>query len=89
VSETFIFTLAQEAITITLMLAGPILLVSLLIGILVSIVQAATQINEVTLSFVLKMVGILAVLVFLGAWMFEKITSYTIGLFNNLPNLVH
>lgn len=88
-SEAYILTLAQQSISVTLLLAGPMLLVSLLIGILVSIIQAATQINEVTFSFVLKIVGIVLVLVLMGSWMYEKITSFTVDLFNNLPNLVH
>lgn len=88
-SETYILTLAQQSISVTLLLAGPMLLVSLLIGVLVSIIQAATQINEVTFSFVLKIIGIVLVLVLMGSWMYEKITSFTVDLFNNLPNLVH
>ena len=88
-TESYILTLGQQAITVALMLAGPVLLVSLLIGVLVSIIQAATQINEVTLSFVLKMAGVIVVIVVLGSWMLEKITSFTYDLYNNLPNLVH
>ncbi len=88
-SETYVLTLAQDAIYITLMLAGPVLLASLLIGSLISIIQAATQINEVTLTFIPKMIGIIAVLVILGSWMLQKITTFTAALINNLPNLVH
>jgi flagellar biosynthetic protein FliQ len=88
-SEAYVLTLAQQAITVTLMVAGPMLLISLLIGILVSIIQAATQINEVTFSFVLKVIGIVIVILLMGSWMYEKITTFTTGLFNDLPNLVH
>ena len=88
-SEAYVLTLAQQAITVTLMVAGPMLLISLLIGILVSIIQAATQINEVTFSFVLKVIGIVIVVLLMGSWMYEKITTFTTGLFNDLPNLVH
>lgn len=88
-TEAYILALAKDAITITLMLAGPILLASLLIGSLISIIQAATQINEVTLTFIPKMIAIIAVLIFLGSWMLQQITSFTTALFNNLPNLVH
>lgn len=88
-TEAYVLTLAKDAITITLMLAGPILLASLLIGSLISIIQAATQINEVTLTFIPKMIAIIAVLVFLGSWMLQKIAAFTTALFNNLPNLVH
>lgn len=88
-TEAYVLTLAKDAVFLTLMLAGPILLASLLIGSLVSIIQAATQINEVTLTFIPKMIGIIAVLVFLASWMLQKITSFTAALINNLPNLVH
>jgi flagellar biosynthetic protein FliQ len=88
-TEAYVLTLAQNAIFITLMLAGPILIVSLLVGSLVSIVQAATQVNEVTLSFVPKVIGIIAVIVLLGSWMLQQITVFTTTLINNLPNLVH
>ena len=88
-SEAYVLTLAQQAITVTLMVAGPMLLISLLIGILVSIIQAATQINEVTFSFVLKVIGIVIVVLLMGSWMYEKITTFTTGLFNDLPNFVH
>jgi flagellar biosynthetic protein FliQ len=88
-SEAYVLTLAQDAIFVALMLAGPILLASLLIGSLISIVQAATQVNEVTLTFVPKMVGIILVLIILGSWMLQKITAFTAAIFNNLPNLVH
>lgn len=88
-TEAYVLSLAQQAITITLMLAGPILLVSLLIGSLISLVQAATQINEVTLTFIPKMIGIILVLVILGSWMLQQILVFTSTLFNSLPNLVH
>lgn len=88
-TEAYVLTLAQNAIFITLMLAGPILIVSLLVGSLVSIVQAATQVNEVTLSFIPKVIGIIAVIVLLGSWMLQQITVFTTTLINNLPNLVH
>ena len=75
--------------TITLLLAGPILLISLVIGILVSLVQAATQINEATLTFVPKMIGIGLLLLFLGSWMLQQMIVFTIQLFSSLPQLVH
>ncbi|HAD05640.1 MAG: flagellar biosynthesis protein FliQ [Bellilinea sp.] len=86
-TEAFVLTLAQKAITMALILAGPVMLVSLLVGSLISLVQAATQINEPTLSFVPKMIGIIAVLVVLGSWMLQQILVFTSELFNSLPNL--
>lgn len=86
-TETFVMTLAQKAITMALILAGPVMLVSLLVGSLISLVQAATQINEPTLSFVPKMIGIILVLVILGSWMLQQILVFTAELFNSLPGL--
>jgi flagellar biosynthetic protein FliQ len=87
-NEAYLLTFAQNALTVTLMLAGPILVTSLVIGSLISLVQAATQINEVTLTFVPKIIGIIIVLVILGGWMGEQMLSFTSGIFNDLPNLV-
>lgn len=86
-TEAFVMTLAQKAITMALILAGPVMLVSLLVGSLISLVQAATQINEPTLSFVPKMIGIILVLVVLGSWMLQQILVFTSELFNSLPGL--
>jgi flagellar biosynthetic protein FliQ len=87
-TEAFVMTLAQKAITMALILAGPVMLVSLLVGSLISLVQAATQINEPTLSFVPKMIGIILVLVILGSWMLQQILVFTAELFNSLPGLI-
>ncbi|MEW6178963.1 MAG: flagellar biosynthesis protein FliQ [Chloroflexota bacterium] len=86
-TEAFVMTLAQKAITMALILAGPVMLVSLLVGSLISLVQAATQINEPTLSFVPKVIGIIVVLVVLGSWMLQQILVFTSELFNSLPSL--
>ncbi len=86
-TEAFVMTLAQKAITMALILAGPVMLVSLLVGSLISLVQAATQINEPILSLVPKMIGIIIVLVVLGSWMLQQILVFTSELFNSLPTL--
>jgi flagellar biosynthetic protein FliQ len=88
-TEAYVLTLGQNAITITLLLAGPILLISLIIGSLVSLVQAATQINEVTMTFLPKMIGIILVLLLLGSWMLQQMLVFTANLFNSLPGLVN
>jgi len=88
-TEAYVLTLGQNAIVMSLILAGPILLVSLLIGSLVSLVQAATQINESTLIFIPKLIGIILVLVILGSWMLQQAITFTHTLFTSLPNLVH
>jgi len=88
-TEAFVMTLAQKAITMALILAGPVMLVSLLVGSLISLVQAATQINEPTLSFVPKMIGIIAVLVGSRSWMLQQSLVVTSELVKSLPNLTH
>jgi flagellar biosynthetic protein FliQ len=88
VTEAYVLTLGQNAIMIALILAGPILLVSLIIGSLISLVQAATQINESTLIFIPKLVGIILVLVILGSWMLQQAMTFTHTLFTSLPDLV-
>ncbi|MER3458381.1 MAG: flagellar biosynthetic protein FliQ [Chloroflexota bacterium] len=86
-TEAYIFTLAQQTFTLILMLAAPILLVSLLVGLLVSMFQAATQISEITLTFVPKIVAVALVIALLGGWMAQQLLSYTARLLSELPNL--
>jgi flagellar biosynthetic protein FliQ len=71
----------------TLILAAPFLLVSLIIGVTISIFQAATSISEVTLTFIPKIVGVGLVLILLGSWMAQQMISFTVNLFNTLPSL--
>jgi flagellar biosynthesis protein FliQ len=87
-TEAYLLSLAQSALTVTLTLAAPVLIISLVIGVLISLVQAATQINEATLSFVPKLIGVSVVLLLLGSWMLQQILSFTSNLFNSLPNMV-
>ncbi|HEX2993788.1 MAG TPA: flagellar biosynthesis protein FliQ [Anaerolineales bacterium] len=88
-TEAYVLTLGRNAIMIALTLSGPILLLSLIVGSLVSLVQAATQINESTLIFIPKLIVIILVLLLLGSWMLQQAVTYTSGLFTSLPNLVH
>ena len=74
---------------LSLTLAGPILLISLVVGSLISLVQAATQINESTLIFIPKLIGVVLVLLLLGSWMLQQAVTFTSGLFTSLPDLVH
>lgn len=86
-TEAYIFTLAQQTFTLILILAAPILLVSLLVGLLVSMFQAATQISEITLTFVPKILAVALVIALLGGWMAQQLLSYTARLLSELPNL--
>jgi flagellar biosynthesis protein FliQ len=87
-SEDFILTLGQEALKITMMLAAPILIAAMLVGVIVSLLQAVTQINEATLAFVPKIVAIAIVLVVSGPWMLETISHYTTDLITRFPELI-
>jgi flagellar biosynthesis protein FliQ len=83
-----IMSMGHQAILVTLMVAAPMLLVALVIGLVVSIFQAATQINEATLSFIPKLIGIFATLVLAGPWMLTVLTDYLRSVLTNIPNLV-
>jgi flagellar biosynthetic protein FliQ len=83
-----VMTIAQRAMEMTLMLAAPLLLVALLVGLLVGVFQAATQINEMTLSFIPKLLGMAAALVIAGPWMLKELVSYTQNLIQSIPSLV-
>jgi flagellar biosynthesis protein FliQ len=86
--EAYLLTLSQNAITVMLVLAGPILLISLLIGTIISLIQAATQVNEVTMTFIPKIIGIGLVLILMGSWMTQQILVFTTNIINSLPNFV-
>ena len=81
-------TIGRHAMQITLMIAIPMLLVALMIGLLVSIFQAATQINEMTLSFIPKLIGVFLVLDLAGPWMLSILTDYFRELFISIPGMV-
>ena len=86
-TEAFVISFAQDALLITLILAGPVLLASLVIGSLVSLVQAATQIHEMTLTFVPKILGVGLILTLLGSWMGQQLIAFTANVLNSLATL--
>ena len=83
-----VMTIGRHAMEVTLMVAAPMLLVALAIGLIVSIFQAATQINETTLSFIPKLIGIFVALVVAGPWMLTVMLDYMRDLFTNIPNMI-
>ena len=87
-TEDVVLSLGRDAILTTVLLASPLLLSALVVGLIVSIVQAVTQINEATLTFIPKMLAIVVVMIVLAPWMTQLITSYTTELFTSLPNYV-
>ncbi|MCL4460716.1 MAG: flagellar biosynthesis protein FliQ [Nitrospirae bacterium] len=80
--------LTHNALMMALILTLPVLLVSLVIGVLVSLFQAVTQINETTLSFLPKVAGVVGVLLVLMPWMVRQLIDYTANLFRELPGVV-
>jgi flagellar biosynthetic protein FliQ len=80
--------LGREAMWIGALVAGPVLLVVLVIGLLVGIFQAATSINEMTLSFIPKLVGLALLIVFLGSWQLQVLVDFTRSLIERIPDLV-
>lgn len=83
-----VMTLGRHAMEVTLMVAAPMLLVALGIGLLVSVFQAATQINEMTLSFIPKLVGILIALIIAGPWMLSVMLDYMRQVLTGIPLMV-
>ncbi|CAG1005199.1 Flagellar biosynthetic protein FliQ [Methylophilaceae bacterium] len=82
-----VMDIGRQAIYITMLIAAPMLLTALIIGLVVSIFQAATQINEATLSFIPKLFGILAALVIAGPWMLTVMVDYMRQVFTSVPML--
>ncbi len=80
--------IGQHALVVTLMIAAPLLLTALAVGLLVGVLQAATQINEMTLSFIPKLLALAAVLVIAGPWMLRTLIDYTRHLIESLPSFV-
>jgi flagellar biosynthetic protein FliQ len=88
-TEQFAIDVAQKAFVIALQIGGPLLVVSLIVGMLVSVFQAVTQINEQSLSFVPKMLMIAGTLAMLGPWMAQTLISYMVSTFDSLATLAH
>lgn len=84
-TEEFVVNLIRETMYTMLLISSPVLLVSLIVGLIISILQAATSIQEVTLTFVPKVIVIAIVLVLTLPWMMDVLVSFTINLFQQLP----
>jgi flagellar biosynthetic protein FliQ len=83
-----VMTMGRNALEITLMVSAPLLLVALFIGLIISIFQAATQINEATLSFIPKLIGVFVALVVAGPWMLSTMLDYMRQVFTSIPGLI-
>ncbi len=88
-TEAFVLSFFQNAITIAVILVGPALVASLIVGSLISLLQSATQIQEATLTFIPKILVVGLVIAILGSWMLQKLLAFTAQVFNSLPDLVH
>ncbi|HEV3047661.1 MAG TPA: flagellar biosynthesis protein FliQ [Solirubrobacteraceae bacterium] len=88
-NQDTVVNLASQAMSLALKVAGPLLLVALVIGLLVSVFQAVTQIQEQSLSLIPKIAGVAVVIVVLGPWMLGELVTYTTALFTSIPTMVN
>ncbi|MFN7727578.1 MAG: flagellar biosynthesis protein FliQ [Bdellovibrio sp.] len=87
-TEELIIKLGQDALKVTAMLSAPILISTLVIGLVVSIFQALTQINEATLTFIPKIIVVVLVIILSGPWMMDVMSVYTVNLFESISTMV-
>jgi flagellar biosynthetic protein FliQ len=87
-NQDMVVNLATQAMTLAFEVAGPILLVGLVIGLAVSLFQAVTQIQEQSLSFIPKIIRLAVLIVILGPWMMDKLINYVTNLYMSIPSLV-
>ena len=83
-----VLTLGAAALQLTMLLSAPLLVTALVVGLVVSVFQAATQINEMTLSFIPKLVAMFVVLVVAGPWMLSLLVDYMQRLFSSIPQMI-
>ena len=83
-----VLTTGRDALQLALLLSAPLLLASLVVGVLVGVFQAATQINEMTLSFIPKLLSMVAALVVAGPWMLATLTDYIQRTLQSIPHIV-
>jgi flagellar biosynthesis protein FliQ len=87
-NQDTVVNLATQAISLALKIAGPLLLVALVVGLLISVFQAVTQIQEQSLSLIPKIAAVGVVIVLLGPWMLGQLVSYTTALYTSIPSMV-
>lgn len=88
-NQDTVVSLATQAMTLAVKIAGPMMLVGLVIGLVVSIFQAVTSIQEQSLSFIPKIIGLAALIVILGPWMLGQLVSYAQNLYLSIPQLIN
>jgi flagellar biosynthesis protein FliQ len=87
-NSTAVIAMIREALELTLLISAPLLLTALCAGLVVSIFQAATQINEMTLSFIPKLIAVFVAIVVAGPWMLQLLIDYTQRLLTGIPGMV-
>jgi flagellar biosynthetic protein FliQ len=87
-NSTAVIAMVREALELTLLVSAPLLLTALAVGLVVSVFQAATQINEMTLSFIPKLLGVFVAIVVSGPWILQLLVDYTQRIFTNIPLMV-
>lgn len=83
-----VITLIQQALEVLVLVSAPLLLTALVVGLIISVFQAATQINEMTLSFIPKLLAMFAVALIAGPWMLTKLIDFTRELFSSIPQMI-
>lgn len=83
-----VINIVQNALYVLILVCAPVLLVSLVVGLFVSILQAATQINEMTLTFIPKLLALFLTLVLAGPWMLNTLIEYTVRLYKSIPGVI-
>lgn len=83
-----VMTVGRQTLEIVALLAGPLLISTLVVGLVIAMFQAATQINEMTLTFIPKLITVAAVLMIAGPWLLQNLMSFTVRLFQSIPQLV-
>ncbi|MBB6449287.1 flagellar biosynthetic protein FliQ [Geomicrobium halophilum] len=87
-SQETVLSMAEHSVTVIFLVAGPLLVLALVLGLTVAIFQATTQIQEQTLAFIPKILGVLAGLVVFGAWMLGQLITFTEEIYTNLHNFI-
>jgi len=87
-NSTAVIAMVREGLELTLLVSAPLLLTALVTGLVVSVFQAATQINEMTLSFIPKLIGVFVAIVISGPWILQLLIDYTQRLFTGIPGMV-
>ncbi|MDP1652694.1 MAG: flagellar biosynthesis protein FliQ [Rhodocyclaceae bacterium] len=87
-TPTTVIEIGRQAVEVTLLISAPLFIAALVTGLLISIFQAATQINEATLSFVPKLIVVFITLIVAGPWMITVLTDYVQRLYGSIPNII-